>query len=87
MRQKRKEKKRPEKKEESPKRIVVVLEEGLVRDIISDIPFEVLVKDVDEGAEEEVVYTLWEPEEVTVAPRKVEKVFKDLKRNRKEEGS
>ena len=87
MRQKRKEKKRPEKKEESPKRIVVVLEEGLVRDIISDIPVEVLVKDVDKGADEEVIYTLWEPEEVTVAPEKVMDVFKDLKRERGEEES
>jgi hypothetical protein len=64
------------------KRIVIVLEEGLVRDIISDIPVTVLVKDIDKGAEEEVIYTLWDPDEVTVAPKEVLKVFKDLERDR-----
>ena len=81
MRQRHKE--RPGKKEGATKRIVVFLEDGLVRDIISDVPLEVLVKDVDEKAEEKVVYTLWTSDEVTSDAQKVNRVFKDFEEERR----
>ena len=67
---------------ELPKKVVVVLEEGLVRGIVSEIPLEILVKDVDEGTQEKFVYTHWRPEEVTVDKEEVEKTFKRLRRKK-----
>ena len=65
-----------------PKKLVVVLEEGLVRGVVSEIPMEVIVKDIDEGAQEKIVYTHWRPDEVTVDPAEVDKVFGQIRRKR-----
>lgn len=70
------------KDEKLPKKVVVVLEEGLIKGIVSEIPLEILVKDVDEDAQEKFVYTHWRPEEVTVAKEEVEKTFKRVRRRR-----
>ena len=59
-------------------RIVVVLEGGLVRNIMSDSPIEVLVKDWDKGAEDELVCTHWAPEEIEVSPDAVKAEFAEF---------
>ena len=69
-----------------PKRVVVVLEEGLVRGVVSEIPLEVIVKDVDEGAQEKIVYTHWRHDEVIVDPADVEKEYRRARRRRRNTG-